>query len=936
MESKALLEIIQKKVDKGIEQYTTHYLLGTEEASEEIYEACKLYVKIRLPRAAKGNTACITQNSLLVTYTLVQFAIKEYKGVQFWQEFYTSLGFEEDLGATAYRALGEAISICMQRNKLYFYRTSERNMYRDTLLIHALLPQYMVERLYDLLEDIYYKDLEEDYIEIEVEELFNYLSNVFRHYIDMDDMTFTIQGKKMTIANQQLPKAFRIAWIQSPEIIKSLFKRVMGDIDAAHYAKEVCYHDEDRFDRAFEMWRLKPREHSSSTRGPRYLKIRGKKKFTKAQYQLEEGILNLLIPRQVVDVEHIGVSIQLELYNEKGIVGYYPLEVSGRICFKTEEVKIELGKFENLLAYRICAGKTVLYDSHNLLHRDYLLFDESGEEITGKQVGEEKIQVVTSVYDTVETDDVDTFKEEKQGYIIHTMYLNENSYVYIGDKVLTTSSANENTSLQPKLKYSAAYIEHEGDTYSIYFKRPKLKVRLPYKRAVEDIIVSINDKHYNLIEVGEVEVRKLFDGSGDHIVTVYMHPQIMVVGSLYNLIVRIKGTNRKLLEERFVIIEDFKCVFEKQLYYEEQEVTLCNIEGKNLVSVGIDTFPCTFSTPKDGIKKLIVEVGRKRYELYIRIPKLEWRLGNKCSGDLNSQFIWYEDLEDAKQLIVKTPIKPTMALLITDERMYKLEGKSTSEGYSYGIYNELQTNTRGRITLGLMYEGEQYPVTNIYYQPAIEAFDIRYYIYSDILKGLQCFWNFLGKGDVWVDIVYCKTNQLIKTYHVTNGKPLYDPDVELYFGKHQVTIYQLVEDEFFDEEAEKVILLDQSFIVGDVFLNYTNKKTLKITRCLGDDDGIYGVPNFYLKHIAYDRKSRQYTGEGCFETSGYTGNKLLYMTHYNPLYIEVIDMENLRLRIVDRNREALIYDKQTGYINPKEEPNRYDRYVLIEEVEGVI
>ena len=60
------------------------------------------------------------------------------------------------------------------------------------------------------------------------------------------------------------------------------------------------------------------------------------------------------------------------------------------------------------------------------------------------------------------------------------------------------------------------------------------------------------------------------------------------------------------------------------------------------------------------------------------------------------------------------------------------------------------------------------------------------------------------------------------------------------------------------------------------------------------------------------------------------------MTHYNPLYIEVIDMENLRLRIVDRNREALIYDKQTGYINPKEEPNRYDRYVLIEEVEGVI
>lgn len=627
MEERELVEIIQLKVNEGIGKYGTQYLLGTQELSEELYEECKLYIKQRLPRAVAGNTMCITQNALLVTYTLVQFAIKEYSGGQFWQEFYASLGFYEDLGLAVYKAICEAIASYMRRSRLYFHRTAAKNMYMTTLLVHTLLPQYMLEKLYDLLGDIYYKDLEEDYIEAEVEELFNYLSKTFRYYIDIDDMTFAIEGKKMTIANQQLPKAFRLAWIQSSEIIEALVKRLMQYIDNIHYDREIGCGEEDRFDKAFEQWRLKLRYDDMCTRTSRSLTVRGKKKFTKAQYQLESTVLNLIIPRQIIDIEYIGEPIHLELYNEKQSIKRYPLEVSGRICFKTEQIKIEIKKFESCLGYRLCARDNILYDSKTLLHREYLLFNEMGEEIKGKQVGEERLTVIVGIGYVVETDDVDTFKDEKAGYTIHTMYLNENSYVYIGDKILTTSSAHEKSSLQSQYKYPGAYIEHVGEVYSIYCKRPKLKVRVPYKVKLEDIVLNINDKYYNLKDIGEIGVKKLFDGSGDQVVDVQFNHHIVTTGKPNHLVVRIKGSNLRLLQEQFIIIEAFTYTFEKKIYYDEQVVTLLSVEGKELTLDGTYKLPGTFSIPRDGIKQLGIYVRMTKYALYVKVPRLEWQLG---------------------------------------------------------------------------------------------------------------------------------------------------------------------------------------------------------------------------------------------------------------------------------------------------------------------
>lgn len=931
-----LIAVIEQITDEGLEQYGEQYLLGTDVLSEELYSECKEYVGERLAKGVRGNITCITKNALLVTYTLIQFAMREYEGGQFWQELYVSLGFEGDLGIPVYRGICECIERCMKKYNLYFHKSSERKMYVMTVLIHALIPQYMIDKLYDLLLDIYYKDLEEDYIEEEVSELYKYLVKVFKHYIEADDMTFNVEGKKMTIANQQLSKAFRVAWIQSPNIIFPIFKRLIRHIDEVHYAKELVYEEEDRFDKAFEKWRSKEQMDAGGLARSNRCGSGGKRKFSRAQYYLVEGELHLVVPRQIIDIDYVEHQVKLQLYTAKEVLSEYILEVSGRICFKTQEREIHLRHFESKLGYRLYGGETILYDSKDMLHREYILFNEDGEEITGKQVGEEKIRILTKQGESVETDDVDTYKEHKYNYVIHTMYLNENSYVYIGDKVLTTSVAHEVTALQQRFKDMYTCIKSKGKSYNIYTNRPQLKVRLPYSMRINDFIVGINNLNYGLEEIGIAQIKEIFDGSGDCIAVIELDDGLLPNGLPIELLIRAKGTQRILLQENFFIINGFKCMFEKELYYMEKESILVTLEGEDIVLDSELSLPYTFPISKLGRRNIPISLRGKKYDLQLVVPQLKWKLGNKESQDIGCQHIWHEDLIQAKQLILTTPSKPKLLLLISDNRASVIEGRISSNGYHYTVENELHTTQSKKITLGLSYQDKEFIITNIYYQPAIENLSIRYYMYSDILKGLQCFWTLLGKGEIWVDIIYNKTNQVVKTYSIKNGKPLSDPALELYFGMHRAVIYQLIEDEFFDEEPEKVILAEQIFVVGDKFLSKVSKKMLKIRRCLCDDDKIYEVPNFYIKHIRYDRKTQHYTAEGLFYTSTYTGSKPMFMQYYNPLFIEVLDEECLRLKIVDKYGEVLIYDKQTQRINPKEVTNQYERYLLVEEVEVII
>ena len=130
---------------------------------------------------------------------------------------------------------------------------------------------------------MYFKDLEEDYIDAEIEELIQYMHKLFTKYLEDEDINLIVQGSKMTIARQQLPKAFRIAFVKAARTVVPIIERLLFYINQVNYGETIEYFYNDRFDEHFSCYDYVKRQSSSISHRHRSRK-EGIKKFNIAQY----------------------------------------------------------------------------------------------------------------------------------------------------------------------------------------------------------------------------------------------------------------------------------------------------------------------------------------------------------------------------------------------------------------------------------------------------------------------------------------------------------------------------------------------------------------------------------------------------------------------------------------------------------------------------
>ena len=163
---------------------------------------------------------------------------------------------------------------------------------------------------------------------------------------------------------------------------------------------------------------------------------------------------------------------------------------------------------------------------------------------------------------------------------------------------------------------------------------------------------------------------------------------------------------------------------------------------------------------------------------------------------------------------------------------------------------------------------------------------------THLIQGLYAQWNFMGSGDLHVDIIYSPTRNVIKQYVINGEMHLMDRDIELYYSEHEIDIYQTVEDDFFGSGAEKILLLREKFIVGDPVIVSCKNKLLKGISCISDSER-FDLSNFYLKNIKFSRKRGYYEATGMyFIRDRYTGNEReWYFTKHNPFVIKPVSID---------------------------------------------
>lgn len=923
------IKSILNEIDKGIERNQEEYLLGLIEVDQDSYVEL---IDFTITLINKETFVLKEERNAIISLALVQFAIKEYNNGQFWNEFALRLNIEE---TNVIKISKESFETFCKMKDLYFHIGNINKGYVTSILVHAIIPNSSAHKFLEFLRDLYFKDLEEDYFDNEVEELIQYMHRLFSKFLEEDDISLVVQGSKMTIARQQLPKAFRIAFVKSASVVAPIIERLLFYIDQSNYGEFDEFLENDRFDKYFTQYEYSNRTTSTfSVRRPKGTERI--KKFQVAHYYFEKRFLYLQIPKQIIDSEFIDNEIRLEILSQDTVMHSKNLLLTkSRLFFKTEPVSIQISQFSPWISYRIFSGNELIYDSLDLLHREFVIFDLEGNEITPKSLTDETVKIVTIRENEVLSDYDEINIAYESNYRITTVMLNEESILLINDKVLSTNTAPIRNELSSKHRYTGvSIIDDSKKSYDVYSNTPEVKIRIPYKKSIENFIVTINEKNFRLGDVSNYRTRILSDGSGDELGIIYIHDEILQISNPTSIIIREKGTNRIYIQENIFVLESLHYEFDKNYYYNDRIAKLINLKLRDTKYADNLKFPVEINLKNNDLFTTSILSNGRKFLLIIKIPKLSWRLGNNIHSYFNSRnYIWWEDISEYK-LYIKCPGIPPKLHIITGSGYEQVEGKKVGDEIRYSLDHLFQLTNQERITLGIKIDGKEELITEIHFKPSIKDFFIEYYDNRHLLKGLYASWSFIGKGKLNIDIIYSPTQKIVKQYVLSENENLMDQDITLYYNEHEIKIYQVEEDDFFGEGSEKNILLWEKFIVGDPIIVSCKNKVLKGIHCMSDNEK-YDLSNFYLKDIRFSSKKGYFEATGMYLINDrFTGKEReWYFTKHNPFLLKTISkgQSKITFEIVDRDGDGLIYDTISKHVNPKENGSVF-RYKLIDSI----
>lgn len=920
--SKAIRQILDK-YQQEINVVGSEFLLGSVDIDKHQYELVICSVKDLLV-----NDLILKKKEriLLISIALVQFAIKEFHSGHFWEEFAFKVDLDESV---VQRICKRSFENCCSLYSLYFHIGKKNKGYVTSILLHSILIEASSDKFMEFLSELYFKDLEEDYVTEEVQGLTQYMHKLFSRYVDEDDINLNIQGSKMTIANQQLPKSFRIAFVKSPSIVAPVIGRLLFYVDKIHYNESFEYKMNDRFDEYFQNHK-KAWTRISDSNKRRSRKTDGQKRYHVAQYILLDKKLHLVIPRQIIDSEYIENAIFVEINTKKGNIHRSRLFITqSKLFFKSEEKVIRVDDFYPEITYKITSGEEIIYNSKNLLYRDFIVFDFEGREINPKKVTSQPYKIVTKRSAKIISDTSRSQIIFQSNYKMLTMYFDEDSYVIINGKILSTKSFFMGSGLDKEFRnLDVEIVDSFNNRYDVYSRIPKIRIWVSNRSNIESFIASINGHNIRIKDIASHEMIQIEDGSGDSLVVLKVNEGILTNNNPFSITIREKGKSKLYVDERVFILKSFEYKFSKDFYYQNSTAHLIKMSSNEVQFLNDKTFPLSIDLIKN--EKLIVDIIFKddRYSLHINLPVIKWNIGLLSSDCIDSKYIWWGDFQ-VKELNLISPIVPKALIAKYDGEYERLDFKKKGFSYQFDLSCLFKSLNKRSVELEVVYSNFRLPITTVIFKPRITNLDVSVYD-EEFAVGLFASWQFVGKGDVFADVICKPSNHLIKTYNIENNCGIVDKYVKLSQNDHILRVYIKEQDDFFGESEKKIILAQKEFVVGDELIYRSNMEGVCISKCICDSNE-YKMKNFYIENIKKDYDKESYYGNLVHYYYDRTFAKWKKWIYYecNPICLthrEALHNGNHIFRVYDKKLRSLILDLETNNINPKKRINNRFRY----------
>lgn len=928
---------IKAKLESLQEQFGVQIPLGLIYLDENQYKYLKFYTKDVI---LTYYNALDYPTALLITVCLVQIIEREFDGSDFWGSIFNSLGLKDSTQLR--RLMQEATqALCVSENLYFHFTTHEKKIrrnYRSTIMMHAIVSNKSSQSLFDFIYDFYLEDLNEMYQNQIVHEKLNELINLIDEDLDW--------SKGETSANEvdsssiyQLSLFTKMAIVYYESVLIEVLKNIIYNMHSFQFKTKDYKSDPIRFYELYRQWRSQfvvrnLIQGNSNFKSNTNNNIRKKhhRKFSKASYVLRDRELILCIPEQPIEKRYVHSNLYIEFYekNECLLEFTRELELYGKVNFKTDEIELAVNKVYKQLSYKIVADNNIIYDSKNILHREYLTFDEQLKEKVYNNQPSHSFYLVANKEDLVTIDGFYNEYSEKD-YKIYSLQLEKEDQVVLNNQVLFNQTLPEgikkcvldNTYLRQDIR-----IETPSNEYQVYTEYPILKCSL-YDTEISNYYIEVNGCSYEMKSLPHLLLNQNSERLKKY--EFKLSANIFELGKLYSVILRKKNDNQIIFSTKFIIIDKLNYQLDKEFYYQDQMLEVLNLEAKNITLLE-HSFPVTKDIRyTNEIKFDCMTIENLSVKLVIGIPKISWRLSEAFNSEQGSKYLLAEDLYRVKELNLSVPYKDYHLIAIGKN------GLKFIEPVREGCYklDSLKNLEEDYITIGLLITetSVQIPLFEVWYHATLKNITFEYL--SGEEPKIQIDYDRVGEFIGTVKLYNSEKSLLNEVNIDLNIENSLLIDAKVSRERCLVQVIQLIEDEF-GFSSEEVIIFETTLFTGDDLLSEVKDNVLEVKLC--DVDGIQKVVNnFYLTDFKVIREGVDYEAIGFYkkERAGVLVPQKLD-DKINPINIHILGRQHNKLQftLTDNVGDGFVYHKESqklAYLNTKDrESYDYPDFYLLD------
>ncbi len=730
----------------------------------------------------------------------------------FWNYIFQQYGFNpevSDLSAQSiYKSFCSAVKNTLQRYRR-FLAPKNTQRYYTSLLLHALAPTQSIENLLDILFHFYIDNLDYQYIENDIS---------YQTLVKGMQARWSERDSEVKLRSTAVMSGLKTLFLERPDYMADLCDRLVRKIDALIRGDGIT--QDDRWDKLLCGWYTKKSKAERSEllgqkREKRVEFIATSTERIRVQYLMDEGQIGLLVPRirlSFVAENRPVIRIfqgETEVYRSELSVAGNDLTLTTRHCFvPLQETALDFSEKLRLRAEIEYNGER-LYSSEKKLFREYLVFDENGNE---RSEPSDSIYLFTIEGQSVTfPEGADVFMPSHPGALYHIGLAHTGVITVDGVEVYADPHYKRKVRIYPsRSPIPGIAVIREGQRYSLFDGEFGLTVHIP-----EDD----NPLQYQLTVDG---IRCI---NAQRIENHTYHFQVDTAPD-------VEHTAKVVDIERGVVVADFGYILRRGFRYRLDKPWYLETEGRAELSICCDSAEShleAFRVPGSGCAEAGDSSGDFDYE--VELPTVSCSFGD-TSAFLLPQEMWYGDIEKTTFMKVSVP-SGWQGKVILREREIRENSSGEVEIGNY-LHSLSETNPQEPLWLWLRASdgrSERIELTQVVFSPLFTADPI-------LVRGESLYWEasklFFGSRDSTFLVEIMGKKNL--SFEIGLSDRQISPAGALPHGRYEYQVFQIKRQLFSGEM--KLPLRRSRFYVGDEEEFRYEGIELRLTDAIYWNDGI--------------------------------------------------------------------------------------------------